>query len=137
MFRPVSQRQRPNSFKSFTNATGQAPSEMTNHDRITPAFVNIKEVDDHFLISLAIPGFTKSDIEIKLDKNILTVQGKQEATNDIKFLKREFITNEFTRSFTLPEDINVDTISATFDQGILNVTVPKGEKIQPKKIEII
>jgi len=134
MFRPVSQIQRPNHFKSFANPSiGQLPHQVKK----SPAFANIKEFDGHFLISLAIPGFNKSNVEIKQEKNILIVQGKQEANNDVKFLKKEFAPTEFTRTFTLPEDVNADAISATFEQGILNITVPKGEKAQPKKIEIL
>ena len=134
MFRPVSQIQRPNQFKSFSNpAVGQMPNQVKK----SPAFANIKEFDGHFLISLAIPGFNKSNVEIKQEKNILSVHGKQEANNDVKFLKKEFAPSEFTRTFTLPEDVNTDAISATFEQGILNITVPKGEKAQPKKIEIL
>ena len=134
MFRPVSQIQRPNHFKSFSNPT---IDQMPNQVKKSPAFANIKEFDGHFLISLAIPGFNKSNVEIKQEKNILTVQGKQEANNEVKFLKKEFAPTEFTRTFTLPEDVNTDAISATFEQGILNITVPKGEKAQPKKIEIL
>ena len=134
MFRPVSQIQRPNHFKSFSNPTvGQIPNQVKK----SPAFANIKEFDGHFLISLAIPGFNKSNVEIKQEKKILSVHGKQEANNDVKFFKKEFAPSEFTRTFTLPEDVNTDAISASFEQGILNITVPKGEKAQPKKIEIL
>ena len=134
MFRPVAQIQRPNHFKSFAN---QAVGQMPHQVKKSPAFANIKEFDGHFLISLAIPGFNKSKIKNKKEKNILTVQGNQEANNDVKFLKKEFAPTEFTRTFTLPEDVNTDAIAATFEQGILNITVPKGEKAQPKKIEIL
>lgn len=134
MFRPLSQIQRPNHFKSFANPTvGQMPHQVKK----SPAFANIKEFDGHFLISLAIPGFNKSNVEIKQENNILIVQGKQEANNEAKFLKKEFAPTEFTRTFTIPEDVNVDSISATFEQGILNITISKGEKAQPKKIEIL
>ena len=134
MFRPLSQIQRPNHFKSFANPTvGQMPHQVKK----SPAFANIKEFDGHFLISLAIPGFNKSNVEIKQENNILIVQGKQEANNEAKFLKKEFAQTEFTRTFTIPEDVNVDSISATFEQGILNITISKGEKAQPKKIEIL
>lgn len=134
MFRPLSQIQRPNHFKSFANPTvGQMPHQVKK----SPALANIKEFDGHFLISLAIPGFNKSNVEIKQENNILIVQGKQEANNEAKFLKKEFAPTEFTRTFTIPEDVNVDSISATFEQGILNITISKGEKAQPKKIEIL
>ena len=134
MFRPANQIQRPAHFKSFANPTvGQMPHQVKK----SPAFANIKEFDGHFLISLAIPGFNKSNVEVKQDKNILTVQGKQDENNDVKFLKKEFAPTEFARTFTLPEDVNTDAISAVFEQGILNITVPKGEKAQPKKIEIL
>lgn len=137
MFRPVTQNQRPNNFKSCANHPRTTAGQMPNQVMKSPAFANIKEFDGHFMISLAIPGFNKSNVEIKQEKNILKVRGNQEANNDVKFLKKEFVPTEFTRTFTLPEDVNTDAISATFEQGILNITVPKGEKAQPKKIEIL
>lgn len=136
MFRPVSQTQRPNMFKSFDNSVEKSSSNFVHQVKKSSVFANIKEFDNHFLISLAIPGFAKSNVEIKQEQNYLIVQGKQDSNTNMKFLKREFASTEFTRTFTLPEDINVDAISATFEQGILNIMVPKGEKTQPKKINI-
>ena len=137
MFRPVTQTQRPNNFKSCTNAVERSAEQMHHQIRKSPAFVNIKEFEGHFLISLAIPGFTKSNVNIKQEKNIITVQGKQETNSDIKFLKREFEVTEFKRSFTLPEDVNYDAISASFENGILNISIPKVEKAQAKQINIL
>jgi HSP20 family protein len=134
MFRPVNRIQRPTYFNSFVNP---AIGQMQHQTKKSPAFANIKEFDGHFLISLAIPGFDKSNVEIKQEKNILTVLGKQDASDEVKYLKKEFASTEFTRTFTLPENINTDAISATFDQGIININVPKGEKAQPKRIEIL
>jgi HSP20 family protein len=134
IFRPVTQMHKPNSFKPRAN---QNENKLDNMVKKSPAYANIKEMDNHFLIRLAIPGFNKSSVEIQLENEILTIQGKQEISHDVKYLKKEFSPSEFNRTFTLPQDINQEDISATFEQGVLSIFIPKAEKAQPKKIEIL
>lgn len=134
IFGPVSNFQKSD---SATLSPNRFSGHMTNHTKKSAAFANIVEFENRFVISLAIPGFDKSDVEINMDKNTLTVQGKKETNTDAKYLRREFLPTEFKRSFTLPEEVNHDTIDATYVQGILSIVVSKGEKALPKKIEIL
>lgn len=102
--------------------------------------VNILETDDRFLIELVAPGFQKSEFSIELEKQLLTIRAerqeeKQEQTS--KFHTRQFIAHSFTRSFRIPETIiDEDKISASYDSGILMVTLPKKktEAIETKKL---
>lgn len=105
---------------------------------------NVAETEKDFSIELSIPGFNKSDIKIEIEKDILKVSAESETSNeekddDKKVLRREFKKSSFTRSFTIPENINAENISAEQRDGILHITLPKQEKgleEKVKKIEI-
>lgn len=105
--------------------------------------VNIKETDANFEVELAVPGMEKSDFKIDLKKNQMTISAQKETRTETnqneKFFVKEFSFKSFSRSFTLPQDgINTDQISATYDNGILKVTLPKAEKLElVKQINIL
>ncbi|MCS6916200.1 MAG: Hsp20/alpha crystallin family protein [Chitinophagales bacterium] len=101
--------------------------------------VNVVEKDNHFRIDFAVPGFSKGDFNLKVDGNVLTVSGEKKAESkkeDENFTMKEFSCTSFTRSFTLPETIQADKISAEYADGVLKVTLPKTEESRPKAIEI-
>lgn len=107
----------------------------------TPA-ANVKEVDDRFEIELAVPGFSKSEINIELTGNRLTLSASkdvEESANGGKYTFREFTSKAFSRSFTLPKNIRTSEISAHQEHGILTITLPKEAPAEPqvKKIEIL
>jgi HSP20 family protein len=106
----------------------------------TPA-VNIAETDTQFEIELAVPGLSKEDIKINLDKNVLSVSAdkKTETVDENKkFTKREYSFNSFSRSFTLPESADHSKIEADYTAGILKLTVAKKEeaKFQSREITV-
>jgi HSP20 family protein len=116
----------------------------------TPAFkrginmpsVNIMENDEQFKIEIAAPGLEKKDFKIDLDGNVLTISSEREDKKEDKgdkYVRREFGYTKFSRSFTLPETIEGEKISAKHDNGVLSVEIPKKEEAKtkpPKKIEI-
>lgn len=92
--------------------------------------VNILEADDSFMVELNAPGLKKSDFKIKLEKDQLTIFSELEESKEdsnSKFVRREFKSKSFTRSFTLPENIDAEAISANYEDGILKVGLPKKE----------
>jgi HSP20 family protein len=100
--------------------------------------VNVKENEHEFHIEFASPEFTKKDFKIDLEENGLTISAeKEKETNEEKdnFTRKEFSYNSFSRSFMLPKNVNVDKINATYNDGILNLSIPKMEdtKLLPKK----
>lgn len=100
--------------------------------------VNVKENNKEFNIEFAAPGFKKEDFKINVEENILTISAeKQEEKNEEKdrYTRKEFAYSSFSRSFTLPQTTNADKIDAKYNDGILNLTIPKKEeaKTQPKK----
>ncbi len=101
--------------------------------------VDIIENVDSFIIKAELPGITKEDISIDLKDSTLTISGekKTEKTDESKtYHKTEISYGKFSRSFQIPLDIAVDKIEAKFKDGILTLTLPKGEEEKPKQIEI-
>jgi len=103
--------------------------------------VNICETTDNYELEFNVPGRKKEDFKITVDKNILTVSFEKNEENkeeNKQFIKREFITQSFKRSFTLDEKINADDINAKYENGILFLTLPKKEevKVLPKEISV-
>lgn len=93
--------------------------------------VNITETEREFLVELAAPGLQKSDFNINVDKNIISIsveKSEERTTEDKLYSKKEFSYNSFTRSFTLPEIVDHNNIEATYENGILKVKIGKKEE---------
>ena len=97
--------------------------------------VNIWENDDAFTIELAAPGYAKSDFHINLEEDELSVSAeiqKEETKENKHFNRREFSKTSFKRSFTLPETVDGEKIKANYENGILELVLPKKEESKPK-----
>lgn len=95
--------------------------------------VNIKENDDEFLIDVAAPGMSKADFKINVNNNILVISSEsQNEEKDENYTRREFSYSSFQRSFTLPDSVDGDNISAKYDNGVLHLAIPKKEEAKPK-----
>jgi len=109
---------------------------------ITLPAVNIKETNEEFILELAIPGMKKSDFIIDVENKILTIASEVKSENEEKnanYTRREFGYSSFKRTFTLPDSVASDKVKATYNDGILMVTLPKREEAKqkpPKRIEI-
>ena len=101
--------------------------------------IDISETDKQYIIDVEVPGMDKKDIDLNVDNNTLTISGERkfEKEEDGKqFHRVESHYGSFSRSFTLPDNANVETINATYNNGILNITVDKSEKSMKKQIKI-
>ena len=102
--------------------------------------VNIIEQDTQFLIELAAPGNKKEDFEIEIEDGILSISSssnKEDNTSEKEtFTRHEFSYNSFRRSFTIPESVDVSSIEATYNEGVLLIKLLKLEEAlpQPKKL---
>ncbi|MFN7116607.1 MAG: Hsp20/alpha crystallin family protein [Saprospiraceae bacterium] len=108
--------------------------------KATPS-VNVLETADHFKIEVAAPGFDKADFNVSTEKDVLTIAANKASNDETNgtLRRKEFTYNNFERTFRLPDTIEVDAIDASYNNGILNVILPKKEaaKEKPaKKIEI-
>lgn len=100
---------------------------------------DLSETKDAYIMRFDVPGVDKDDIHIELDGNRLTVSGERTEEHEEKDEKQyvsEMSYGEFARSFTLPEQVDVDQVNADFKNGVLKVTIPKSEKRKKKEIEI-
>lgn len=114
---------------------------VTNNTSVNFPAVNICETKDNYELEFNVPGRKKDDFKITVDKNILSVSFEKNQENkdeNKQFIKREFSTQSFKRSFTLDEKINVDDINAKYEDGILYLILPKKEevKVLPKEISV-
>ena len=103
--------------------------------------VNIVEDTNHYQLEVAVPGLEKSDFNIKLDGETLTISADKKETPKTetqKVVRKEFGGKAFKRSFTLDEKIEATAIEAKYENGILKVTLPKKEvaKVVTKEITI-
>jgi HSP20 family protein len=122
------------------NLLSDLPVANNNNNMNFPA-VNICETPDDYQLEFNVAGRKKEDFKITVDKNILTVsfeKNEQQKDEKKQFIKREFVTQSFKRSFTLDEKIDADKIDAKYENGILMLTLPKKEevKVLPKEISI-
>lgn len=108
--------------------------------------VNIRETKNSFEVELAAPGMKKNDFKIELDSNTLTISAekteeKESKSNEERFVSREYSYQSFQRSFNLPKDVvDVDRIEAHYEDGVLQLTIPKQETAktkQAKKIKVV
>lgn len=93
--------------------------------------VNITELKDEYQVSLAAPGLKKEDFKIDVDGNMLTISSEKEENKeekDAKFTRKEYSYSSFSRSFTLPDEINVDKIDAKYADGVLKLSLPRKEE---------
>jgi HSP20 family protein len=101
--------------------------------------VELLEKGNEYTVKLAMPGMGPSDIKVESTQKELTISAKKqprELDKDERVYVSEFEYGSFSKHLTFPCAINTDAISASYDQGILTVSVPKAESAQPKQIEV-
>jgi HSP20 family protein len=121
---------------------GNADERTYQHaqDCLKPA-TNIVERDDDFVLNMALPGYTKKDIIIDIDQDVLKISSELTMHQQDKdsVLKQEFSIQPFARRFQLPDSVETDKISASFKNGVLSITAPKKEYAKarpPREIAI-
>lgn len=96
--------------------------------------VNITETKDQYNLSLAVPGMKKDDFKIDVDQNMLTISCEKKETKeeqDKKYTRKEYSYTSFSRSFFLPDEVNKEGIDATYQDGVLKLSLPR--KAEAKK----
>jgi len=95
--------------------------------------VNITENKDEYKVALAVPGMKKDDFNIDIDGNMLTISSEKEETKeekDKKFTRKEYNFSSFSRSFTLPDEVNKEKIEAKYEDGVLKLSLPRKEELK-------
>lgn len=124
-----------NLFEDLFGVKKEEKMERKNYE-CAPA-TNIIETNEGFHLQMAVPGVKKEDIKIDIEKNILNISSEKSANENtdetVKYTRREFLYGTFCRSFTLPETINVEKITAEVKEGVLTVELPKNKEAKVSK----
>lgn len=99
--------------------------------------VNVVENHNEYKVNLAAPGLKKSDFQIDVEGNMLTISSEKEESKEEKdeqYTRKEFSYSSFSRSFSLPEDVKQDKIEAVYEEGVLKISLPKREDAKTKSI---
>lgn len=126
-----------NTQHSFERFGRNRPQRRKWDNRWSPP-VNVQELDNHYELLLFAPGFQKSDFQVKTRDRVLIIglDAKQDSATEPNWLRREFASSGFERRFELNEKVDTDKISAKYEDGILNVTLPKLSEFETNRQEI-
>jgi HSP20 family protein len=119
-------------------STGSTGNGQSAARRWYPA-MDLVESDDHFVLRVDLPGLSEDDVKIEVENDTLVVSGERKETHEQKregFYRLERSMGAFSRSLSLPEGIDADQVSASFDRGVLEVRIPKPEQRKPRRVEI-
>lgn len=101
--------------------------------------LNVWEETDAVFAEVEVPGLKSEDLDVSVVGDELTIKGKRESAateKEAAFHRRERTVGEFTRTVTLPVEINADDVSATLNNGVLTVRLPKAEKAKARRVEV-
>ncbi|WP_442506005.1 Hsp20/alpha crystallin family protein [Novipirellula sp. SH528] len=109
--------------------------EQTYQSTYVPRF-DIWEGEEELLLYGDLPGVSVEDLDIRFENRELTIHGKVAARHEGEFLIGEYGTGDFHRTFTVGESIDAEKISAEMKHGVLTLTLPKSEKVKPRRIKV-
>jgi HSP20 family protein len=127
---------------TLAHALGLHARQQGNDRAMTTAWapaLDISERKDAYLVTVELPGVEPDDLQITMEDGLLTIQGERQFTQDSseqQFHRVERRYGAFRRSITLPAQVQADQIEATFDNGVLEIVVPKAEEAKPKRIQV-
>lgn len=104
----------------------------------TPA-MDIWQDEENIYAECPLAGVNPKDVEVSVENDILTLQGKTEKKSEVdekEYYRKEVRFGSFHRSVALPASVNNEKVSAEFEKGVLKITLPKEEKVKPKKIDV-
>ncbi|MBU8934500.1 MAG: Hsp20/alpha crystallin family protein [candidate division Zixibacteria bacterium] len=123
-------------FNGFFNVSNQ---EGDADDAFVPR-VNIEETKDDVSLTFELPGVEKDSIKVMVKDDVLTVEGERKSNREVNdddiVVRREIRLGKFSRSFTLPETVEPDSVGADYNSGLLVVKLDKKEEVKPRKIEV-
>ena len=116
----------------------EAAEERTEAGKFYSPYTDIYESPEAVVVKMDMPGVEKSALDIRLEKNVLTIVGNIDFNkyDGLEPIYTEYNVGNFTRSFTLSTKIDGEKISATISDGVLTVTLPKAKEAVAKRIEV-
>ena len=104
----------------------------------TPS-VDINETKDAYVVKGELPGVDKDNVDISIEDNLLVIRGEKKVesdSDDDKYHRKECVYGSFERSFSLPKQVDVNKVEASFNNGVLKLNIPKAEEAKPKQIQV-
>jgi HSP20 family protein len=101
--------------------------------------MDLVETADHLVLRADLPGMSEEDIEIEIKDGVLTVSGERKTEHEDKgegYHRVERSFGRFSRSLTLPDGIDADSVNASFDRGVLEVKIPKPAETKPHRVQV-
>jgi HSP20 family protein len=101
--------------------------------------MDLVETEDDFVLKADLPGLKEEDVNIEVEENVLTVSGERKAEHEDKregYVRVERSYGSFRRSLTLPKGVDAEAVTANFDNGVLEVHIPKPEERKPRRVAI-
>jgi HSP20 family protein len=126
----------------LAHALGLHARQQGNDRAMTTAWapaLDISERKDAYLVTVEVPGVEPEDLDITMEDGLLTIKGERQFTSESseqQFHRVERRYGAFRRSITLPAQVQAEQIEATFDNGVLQIVVPKAEEAKPKRIQV-
>ena len=121
----------------FRESQGQGPEgqESLTTTSFAPP-VDVYEDEHSVTLKIEVPGIDEKDIDVRIENNTLTVQGERKFEKEENFRRVERQYGSFTRTFTLPNTIDQESVQATYEKGVLNVKLAKKAEAKPKQIKV-
>jgi HSP20 family protein len=121
----------------FQSSFGESQDSLTTSS-FSPA-VDVYEDEHAVNLKIEVPGIEEKDLDIRVENNTLTVHGerkfeKEEKEENFRRVERQY--GSFTRSFTLPQTVDSENVSANYDKGVLKISLPKKAEAKPKQIKV-
>ncbi|HXY52539.1 MAG TPA: Hsp20/alpha crystallin family protein [Terriglobales bacterium] len=122
----------------FRESFAEAGQEALMSTTFAPP-VDVYEDEHNVTLKIEVPGIEEKDIDVRIENNTLTVHGerkfeKEEKEENFRRVERQY--GSFTRTFTLPNTVDVDKVSASYDKGVLKIALPKKAEAKPKQIKV-
>ena len=125
-------------FEEFFNDWAFKTAQAKTSDNWKPA-VDIMERDGNIILRAEVPGLSEKDVDLKLEGSVLTIRGERKAEPEVggyTYHQVESFYGTFSRSFTLPQSVDVDRINASCRNGVLTITVPQKPEVKPRAIKV-
>ena len=123
----------------FDTPTGAGSGNGGTATRRWIPAMDLVETGEHFVLRADLPGIAEGDVSIEVENDVLTISGERRTETEEThegYYRLERSMGAFSRSLTLPDGIDAEAVTATFDKGVLEVRIPKPVQAQPRKVQI-
>jgi HSP20 family protein len=129
------------SFRRLFDDLMEFPKDWELPVRMEESFpkVDVSETPTQYDIRAEIPGMKKEDVKVSVNRNVLTLSGEkkeEKKVEDKKYHRVESYYGSFQRSFSLPDGIKADKVTAEFKDGVLSIVVPKSEEVKERTVDV-